>query len=89
MNTRINSGMLLCYKEEANQMQDEKTASCNGNELCGLWFFISYLIGHHTIKLSRSNQSVHGFWIRTVITFVYLLKLNQTYILACNRTEQS
>ena len=33
---------------------------------CG--FFVSYLIGYHTIiiKMSKSNQSVHGFWIRTV-----------------------
>ena len=29
---------------------------------CG--FLISYLIGHRTIKVSKSNQSVHGFWIR-------------------------
>ena len=31
MNTRIISGTLLCCEEKANQMQDEKTASCNGN----------------------------------------------------------
>ena len=32
---------------------------------CGL---ISHLIGHRTIKMSKSNQSVHGFGIRTVST---------------------
>ena len=31
VNTRIISEMLLCCEEKANQMQDEKTASCNGN----------------------------------------------------------
>ena len=31
VNTRIISGMLLCCEEKANQMQDEKTASCSGN----------------------------------------------------------
>ena len=31
VNTRIIFGMLLCCKEEANQMQEGKTASCNGN----------------------------------------------------------
>ena len=66
MNTRIISGMLLCCEEKANQMQDENTASFNSNKICGLWFLISYLIGHRTIKMSKSNQSVHGFWIHTV-----------------------
>ena len=65
VNCRVISGMLLCCTEKANQMQEEKR--CNGNELCGLRFFISYLIGHRMIKMSKSNQSVHGFWIRTVI----------------------
>ena len=67
VNTRIVCGMLLCCEEKANQMQDEKTASCNGYNFvaCSL---ISHLIGHGTIK-SKSNQSVHGFWIRTVILF--------------------
>ena len=27
---------------------------------------MSYLIGHCTIEMSKSNQSVHGFWICTV-----------------------
>ena len=31
VNTRIISGMLSCCEEKANQMQDEKNASCNGN----------------------------------------------------------
>ena len=31
VNTRIISGMLLCCEEKANQMQDEKPASCNDN----------------------------------------------------------
>ena len=31
VNTRIISGMLLCCKEKANQMQDENNASCIGN----------------------------------------------------------
>ena len=31
VNTRIISGKLLCCEEKTNQMQDEKTASCNGN----------------------------------------------------------
>ena len=66
MNTRKISGMLLCWEEKANQTQDEKTASCNGNLLCRLRFLISYLIGHRTITMPKSNQSVHGFWIRTV-----------------------
>ena len=70
VNTRIISRMLLSCEEKANQMQDEKTASCNGNWLCVLRFVISYLIGHHTIKMSKSNQSVHGFWIRTVETLL-------------------
>ena len=65
VNTRIISGMLLCWEEKANQTQDEKTASNNGNLLCRLRFLISYLIGHRTIKMTKSNQSVHGFWIRT------------------------
>ena len=72
MNTRIISGMLLCCEEKANQMQGEKTASCNGNYLCGLRFFISYVIGYRTIKMSKSNQRVHGFWIRTVIHCVII-----------------
>ena len=66
VNTRITSGMLLCCKGKANQMQDEKAASCNSNQLCGLRFLISYMIGHRTIKISKSNQSVHSFWIHTV-----------------------
>ena len=66
MNTRIISGMLLCCEEKARQTQDEKNASCNGNLLCRLRFLMSYLIGHRTIEMSKSNQSVHGFWIRTV-----------------------
>ena len=67
VNSRIISGMLLCCEEKANQMQDEKTANCKGNQFCGLRFFICSLIGHRTIKMSKSNQSVHGFWIRTVL----------------------
>ena len=40
---------------------------------CG--FLISYLIGHCTIEMSKSNQSIHGFWIRTVINLlIYLFK---------------
>ena len=66
VNTRIIFGMLLCWEEKANQTQDEKTASCNGNLLCRLRFLISYLIGHRTIEMSKSNQSVHGFWIHTL-----------------------
>ena len=31
VNTRIISGMLLCCEEKANQVQDEKTTSGNGN----------------------------------------------------------
>ena len=31
VNTRIIFGILLCCKEKANQMQDGKTARCNGN----------------------------------------------------------
>ena len=31
VNTRIIPGMLLCYGEKASQMQDQKTAGCNGN----------------------------------------------------------
>ena len=31
VNTIIISGMLLCGKEKANKIQDEKTASCNDN----------------------------------------------------------
>ena len=60
VNTRIISGMLLCCEEKANQTHVEKTASF------GLRFLISYLIGYCTIKMPKSNQSVHGFWIRTV-----------------------
>ena len=65
MNTRIISGMLLCCEEKASQMQGEKPASSNGVVL------ISYLIGHRTIKMSKSNQSVYGFWIRTVNTKLF------------------
>ena len=68
VNTRIISGMLLCCEEKANQMQDKKTASCNGSLHCCLRFLISYLIGRRRIKMSKSNQSVHGFWIHTVIS---------------------
>ena len=80
--------MILCGEEKANQMQDEKNTSCNGNWLCGMRFVISYLIGHHTIKMSKSDQSVHGFWIRTVtfdkrhkIKFVFKKKLSCVNIL--------
>ena len=66
--------MLLCWEEKANQTQDERTARCNGNLLCRLRFLIFYLIGHHTIKMSKSNQSVHGFWICTV-SFATSLKV--------------
>ena len=59
--------MLLCYKEKATQMQDEKTTSCNCNLLCRLRFLIFYLIDHITIKITKSNQSVHEIWIHTVI----------------------
>ena len=31
VNTRIIFGILLCCEEKANQMQDGKTARCNGN----------------------------------------------------------
>ena len=31
VNIRIISGMLLCCEEKANQMQDEKTASCSAS----------------------------------------------------------
>ena len=75
VNTRIISGMLFCWEEKANQTQDEKTASCNSNLFCRLRFLISYLIGCRTIKLSKSNQSVHGFWICTVITY-HIAKLD-------------
>ena len=51
-------------------MPDEKNVSSNGNQLCGLRFLISYLIGHRTIKMSKSNQSVHGFWIHTVTSLL-------------------
>ena len=67
VNIRIISEMLLWCEQKANQMQDERKASRNGNQKCGLRFLISYLIGHRTIEMSKSNQSVHGFWIRTVI----------------------
>ena len=81
MNTRIISGMLLCYKEKANQRQDEKTASCNGIiSFVACSIFISYLIGHCTIKMCKSNQSVHGFtqllrthWIKEFNTHTYFL----------------
>ena len=55
MNSRIISGMLLCCEEKANQMQDEKSASCNGNSLCDLRFLMSYLIGDRTIEMSKSR----------------------------------
>ena len=74
VNTRIISGMFLCCDKKANQMQDKKTAGCNGNLHCCLRFLISYLIGRRTIKMSKSNQSVHGFWIRTVIQVQALVK---------------
>ena len=70
VNTAIIFGMLLCCEVKGNQMQDGKTARCNG--FLALWLavfscgLISHLIGHCTIKMSKSNQSVHGFWIRTV-----------------------
>ena len=56
MNTRIISGMLLCCEEKANQMQDKKNASSNGNLHCHLQFLISYLIGHNTVKMSIESQ---------------------------------
>ena len=61
MNSRFFSEMLLCCEEKANQMQDEKTASCNGNQLCGLQFFdLLSDSGHCTIKMSKSNQHVNS-----------------------------
>ena len=71
VNTRIISGMLLCCEEKANQMQDEKTTSCNGNWICGLRCLMTYLI-----EMSKSNQSVHGFWIRTVTDFISFYKVS-------------
>ena len=55
VDTRNIPGMSLCCEEKEIE------------KLCGLWFLISYLIRHRTIKMSESNKSVHGFWIRTVI----------------------
>lgn len=66
VNTRITSGMLLCCKEYANQVQDGKAARFNSNYSVALWLavfpcgLISHLIGHHTFKMSKLNQSVHG-----------------------------
>ena len=57
VNTRIFSGTFLCCEEKANQMQDEKNTSCNDNLLCGLRFFICYLIGHHTNVKVKSKTS--------------------------------
>ena len=64
---------VIVLRGKANQMQDRKNASCNVNELCGLGFLISYLIGHCTIKMSKSNQSVHDFWICTVKSHCIIL----------------
>ena len=44
---------------------------------CG--FLISHLIGHRTIKMSKSNQSVHGFWIRTVIDHLHYDVIRQAH----------
>ena len=64
MNTRIISGMSLRFEEKANQMQDVTVISfvvCVFS--CGL---ISHPIGHCRNLRSKTNHSVHGFWIRTV-----------------------
>ena len=41
-------------------MQDEKSARCNRNYLCGVWFFscglISHLIDHRTVKPQVSQH---------------------------------
>ena len=64
--TRIISGMLCVTRKKPIRCKIKKTESCNGNLHCRLRFLISYLIGPRTIKMSKSNQSVHGFWIHTV-----------------------
>ena len=70
MNTGIIFGILLCCEEKSNQMQDGKPQGAT--VIIALWLavfscgLISHLIGHRTIKMSKSNQSVHGLWIRTV-----------------------